>query len=97
MTLSPEQEAKVISEAAAIVAERTWQTVQDDLTKIACVSIPRAAAIVDLSERQFRAILTKTVSFGPGSNKVSLATIEEIIAKRTVTTAAKAKRKANQL
>lgn len=97
MTLSPDQESRVISEAAAIVAERTWRTVQDRLAQVACVSIPRAAAIVDLNERQFRAILTKTVSFGPGSNKVSLSTIEEIISKRTVTTAAKAKRKAKQL
>jgi hypothetical protein len=96
MTLTPEQEARVISEAAAIVAERTWQTVQGRLNEVACVSIPRAAAIVDINERQLRSILTETVQFGPGSHKVSLATIERIIEARKVSTAAKAKRKAKK-
>ena len=92
MQLTQEQEDRVLTEAAQLVADRIFATIQADLGKLACVSIGRAAAIVDLNERQFRKILTQTVAFGARENKVTLAYLADLIEKHTVTfTAARVK------
>jgi hypothetical protein len=91
MTFSQEQEDRIIAEAAAIVAERIWSGVQLRIDDVACVSIGRAAAIVDLDERQFRKILNHTVAFGARENKVRLSTLGDIVASRMVKSSVKGK------
>ena len=97
MTLSPEQEQHILQESAAIVATRIWDEVRQRLDDITCVSIGRAAAIADLTERQLRKMLVETVAFGPRETKVRLTHLRALIESRVVTAQRNPKRKRRYL
>jgi NADH/NAD ratio-sensing transcriptional regulator Rex len=84
MTLSTEQQKQILADATALVANRMWQEIESKIDQIACVSINRAAAAVDLTPQQVRRLLTEYVDFGDKATRVSIAQLNALIASRTV-------------
>lgn len=86
MTFTPEQERQIIDKAARMVAEKAWDAAQEQTERLACVSMQRAAAILDVDLRSLRKLVTETVSFGPRETKVRLSHLREIVEARAART-----------
>jgi hypothetical protein len=81
MNLDPNE---VVNAAAAIIAERAWQEIAGKIDAVACISINRAAAALDISASQCRRLLTEHVDFGDKATRVSLKQLGALIESRTV-------------
>jgi uncharacterized protein YjcR len=84
MILSADQQNKILADAAAQLAERMWAEVEKKLDRIACLSINRAAATLDLSPQQVRRLLVEHVDFGDKATRVTVAQLNALVAARTV-------------
>lgn len=81
MNLDPQE---VVHAAAAILAERAWNDISGKIDAVACVSINRAAAALDISPSQCRRLLTEHVDFGDKATRISLKQLGALIESRTV-------------
>jgi len=81
MNLDPDE---VVQAAAAILAERAWNEIASKIDSLACVSINRAAAALDISPSQCRRLLTEHVDFGDKATRISLKQLGALVEARTV-------------
>jgi hypothetical protein len=84
MQLTKEQTNQILTDAAQIVADRIWAEISGELEDVTCLSVIRAAAVMDLNPQQVRRMLKEYVAFGERDTRVTLAQLKQLIAARTV-------------
>lgn len=82
MQLTKEQEDRVLKEVAEGLIEKVWAKIDQSIEEISCVSVARAAGILDLSTQQARRVFDEVVEFGPRDNRITLAALRRAIEKR---------------
>lgn len=84
MILSPEQQEQILRDATKIVAERMWEEVNHLPEQLQCVSLIRAAAILDVSPATLRRMLTEYIDLGERDMRLTMAQLRELIERRRV-------------
>jgi hypothetical protein len=93
MQLTPEQTTTILNQITADISQKVWDTIQHNLDDIACISVHRAAAILDISPQKLRRLFPEYVDLGERDTRFTLAQLRAAIAARTVKNAKANKRK----
>lgn len=81
MQLTEEQEQKVLQGVIEIIASKTWEKIEKTIEDLTCISVARAAGMLDLSTVQTRRVLDETIDFGAQQTRVSLTSLRSAIDK----------------
>lgn len=84
MTLTPEQETRMLEMVAAGILETIKERVEKAAEELPCFTINRVCGFLDLTPQQVNKILTEFVDFGPRDRRLSIAQVRELVRRRTV-------------
>ncbi len=66
------------------LVDRIWNRIENSIEELTCISVPRAAGMLDLSTPQARRVFEETIDFGPRETRISIASLRRVIEARRV-------------